>query len=295
MPLVSIGLPIYNESRFLKSTLECLKRQSYKNIELILSDNASTDSSAKLLSDFVRKTKNASLKIHPKSIVADDHYRYVLSKAKGKYFMFGSGHDLWDIDFIEKLVDVLENRQDILLAVPSVRKIDTSGGQSEIKQHIDTRRFESELARATHLYSRMVGCNPFMGLFDRETLITNYKVEPKIVNDDFLILMRTAKSGHVVTENRVCYYRRDNRPGETVSQKKRRVKTYYELTSYRRLLPNISSRAICFKEFLFYNGTWVELLSLTTQLTWRFFLHPSQIIILSKELLNSLFILYKYK
>ena len=42
-PLVPIGMPIYNEERFLESSLESLRHQDYENIQILISDNASTD------------------------------------------------------------------------------------------------------------------------------------------------------------------------------------------------------------------------------------------------------------
>ena len=41
-PLVSVGMPAYNRSEFLVNAIECIVNQTYKNLEIIISDNAST-------------------------------------------------------------------------------------------------------------------------------------------------------------------------------------------------------------------------------------------------------------
>ena len=50
IPLVSIGLPVYNGERYLAEAIESLLAQDYKNIEIIISDNASTDTTPANLS-----------------------------------------------------------------------------------------------------------------------------------------------------------------------------------------------------------------------------------------------------
>jgi GT2 family glycosyltransferase len=50
-PFVSIGLPVFNGEKYLESSLDSLLSQDYANFELIISDNASTDRTAQILSD----------------------------------------------------------------------------------------------------------------------------------------------------------------------------------------------------------------------------------------------------
>ena len=48
-PLVTIGIPVYNEEKYIKETLLSAINQTYKNLEIIISDNCSTDSSLKVI------------------------------------------------------------------------------------------------------------------------------------------------------------------------------------------------------------------------------------------------------
>ena len=54
-PLVSIGVPIYNAEEFLIERINSLVNQTYKNLEIIISDNASSDSSQKICEEFAKK------------------------------------------------------------------------------------------------------------------------------------------------------------------------------------------------------------------------------------------------
>ena len=53
--LVSIVTPVYNASKFLKETIETVLNQTYKNWELILVDDLSTDDSVKIIEEYVKK------------------------------------------------------------------------------------------------------------------------------------------------------------------------------------------------------------------------------------------------
>ncbi len=52
-PLVSIGMPIFNEARFITRSLEALISQNYPCLELIISDNASTDGTSEIAHPFL--------------------------------------------------------------------------------------------------------------------------------------------------------------------------------------------------------------------------------------------------
>ena len=57
-PLVSVIIVTYNSSKFVLETLESVKNQSYENIELIVSDDASTDKTVDLCKEWIRKNKD---------------------------------------------------------------------------------------------------------------------------------------------------------------------------------------------------------------------------------------------
>ena len=55
LPLVSIGVPIYNEERFLEESLVSLCSQDYSNLEIIISDNASIDGTSEICREFANR------------------------------------------------------------------------------------------------------------------------------------------------------------------------------------------------------------------------------------------------
>ncbi len=117
LPLVSIGIPTYNRARLLPGALNTLLRQTYKNIEYIISDNASTDDTETLMRAYAAEDMRITYIRQPKNIGAIANHEFVLKQAKGKYFMWASDDDEWNERFVETLVRVLEENPDYGVAM----------------------------------------------------------------------------------------------------------------------------------------------------------------------------------
>jgi glycosyltransferase involved in cell wall biosynthesis len=105
MPLVSIGIPAYNRPDGLKRTLECLTAQTYKNLEIIISDNASPDANLiDIVNNCFQNERRIKFYRQSQNIGAINNFNYVLKRAAGQYFMWAADDDEWDLTFIETCV-----------------------------------------------------------------------------------------------------------------------------------------------------------------------------------------------
>src|SRR5215813_5507947 len=85
-PLVSIGLPVYNEERFLRETIESLLAQDFQDFELIISDNASSDGTEKICREFVVLDRRVRYERSEANRGAFVNFDRVFELASGKYF-----------------------------------------------------------------------------------------------------------------------------------------------------------------------------------------------------------------
>ena len=69
-PLLTIGLPVYNGERFLKTTIESILNQSFKDFELIIVDNASEDMTEEICKEYAAKDKRIHYHRNPDNIGA---------------------------------------------------------------------------------------------------------------------------------------------------------------------------------------------------------------------------------
>ncbi|MBU3191615.1 glycosyltransferase [Clostridium bowmanii] len=108
-PLVTIGITNYNGKQYLSKCLDCFINQTYKNIEILVIDDYSTDGSDKTIKKYEEKYKNISAIYHSEnSGGASKGIQEIINFAKGKYFQWIACDDFPDIDAIYKFVDYLE-------------------------------------------------------------------------------------------------------------------------------------------------------------------------------------------
>ena len=104
--LVSIVLPTYNGERFLEQSIQSCLNQSYRNIELIIVNDCSTDESEKIINSFnderILYVKNEVNQKLPNSL------NIGFKKASGAYYTWTSDDNYYHIDAIEKMVQTLE-------------------------------------------------------------------------------------------------------------------------------------------------------------------------------------------
>lgn len=133
-PLVSILIPTFQGEEFLEETLLSAIAQTYPNLEIIISDDHSTDATVKIAQSFENKSP------HPFKIIFNPqpgmvrNWNYCIEQAKGKYIKFLFQDDLLNLDCVEKLVNLAEQDHDIGL-VFSPRKILV--GSNKNQQQLD--------------------------------------------------------------------------------------------------------------------------------------------------------------
>jgi len=113
-PLVSIGVPIFNEEKNIAKCLENILKQTYNNLEVIISDNCSTDNTIKICEAYRKKDKRIKIFKFSKNLGQGKNFYNVLKKAKGDFFMFQSADDWRSSNFIKENLDYLVKNKDYI-------------------------------------------------------------------------------------------------------------------------------------------------------------------------------------
>jgi glycosyltransferase involved in cell wall biosynthesis len=106
--LVSIVVPVYNGEKYLKKTIESILEQTYSNFELLLINDGSSDTSAKLIDALVATDKRIKGFSKENGGVANAR-NYGVSLAKGELIAFCDQDDLWLPNKLEKQLPLFEN------------------------------------------------------------------------------------------------------------------------------------------------------------------------------------------
>jgi glycosyltransferase involved in cell wall biosynthesis len=127
-PLVSVIVPNYNHQQFLGVRLASIARQSLRNLEIIVLDDASTDDSRSILQRFVAGDSRATLLVNEvNSGSTFKQWRKGLAAAQGKYIWIAESDDVADRRFLRRAVAILENDSAVVMAHAQSTLIDTSG------------------------------------------------------------------------------------------------------------------------------------------------------------------------
>ncbi len=109
--LISIITPSFNCEKFIADTIKSVINQTYKNWELIIVDDCSTDDSVKIINDFVDKDNRIKLiKLIENSGPAVARNK-AIEVAKGDYMAFLDSDDLWVSVFLKKSVEAVQNTE----------------------------------------------------------------------------------------------------------------------------------------------------------------------------------------
>lgn len=108
LPRLSIGLPVYNGERFVAEALESLLGQTYKDFELIISDNASTDGTAGICLRYAEQDSRIRYVRQPRNIGLIPNHDFVLEEARGELFKCAAYDDLYGRELLERCVEALD-------------------------------------------------------------------------------------------------------------------------------------------------------------------------------------------
>lgn len=102
--LISVIVPVYNVENYIKFCVDSLLNQTYKNIEIILVDDGSKDSSGSIC-DYYKKKDDRVVVFHKNNGGLSDARNYGMEKARGKYIAFIDSDDYIDLNYFEKLIE----------------------------------------------------------------------------------------------------------------------------------------------------------------------------------------------
>lgn len=120
-PLVSVIIPVYNAQQYLAETVDCILNQTYKDIEVIIVNDCSTDNSLEVMRELEVNNNNISV-LNLEKNVGPYHGRIIgADVAKGKYISFVDSDDQMTADYFRSLVSIAENNtSDIVVATTVV-------------------------------------------------------------------------------------------------------------------------------------------------------------------------------
>ncbi len=209
LPRLCIGLPVYNGERFIRFTLDSIRNQTFSDFELIISDNASTDSTMRICQDYAAQDNRIRYCRNLENIGSAANFNRVFDLARGYYFKWAAADDIISPTFLEQCISVLDQDPSIVLCYSRSDRIDSSGqvdGSYDYPMRITdpnaSVRF-SDLILVNHF------CIAVFGVMRRDVLARTPLIA-KYVGSDRVLLAEMGLRGRLFELPEYLFHRRDH-------------------------------------------------------------------------------------
>src|SRR5215831_17134423 len=102
VPVATIGIPVYNGEAYLEEAIRSALAQTADDLEVVISDNASTDRTAEICNDYAQQDSRVRYFRNPRNLGAAPNYNIVLANARGRYFKWLAHDDRISPSYVAK-------------------------------------------------------------------------------------------------------------------------------------------------------------------------------------------------
>ena len=245
-PLVSVCIPTYNREKTVVAALSCALKQTYTNLEILISDDQSSDNSVKILKKFT--DPRIRLVIQKKNLGMIPNWNYCIQQAKGEYIKFLHSDDLIDTTCVEKELALFQKNHQVSLVTCQRSFIDERNRLINTLQFSDLDTVESGVHYAhkliTTLRENRIG-EPSAVMFRQKDALKAGLFDPGYSQlADFEFWIRLLQFGDIGYINKpLCSFRVHQGSNTTAAIKDGRfidetysfIKKYFHNKKYRKI------------------------------------------------------------
>lgn len=246
MPRVSIGVPVYNGEQFLASTLDSLLNQTFRNIEIIISDNASTDGTERIARDYAAKDSRIEYIRQQKNLGASANYNVVVHRSSGEFFKWAAHDDKCEPTFIERCVELLDANPDAVLAYPKSVLIDDNDKFIEPVIEDMNLHWDRASKRLRHFLWNTSLCHPVFGVIRSEALARTVLIGAWH-SSDVTVLTQLLLQGKFVEHPEPLFLRRMHAGTSLWNKSDAEVTAWYDTSATKKKSPPLRYAKLYFE------------------------------------------------
>lgn len=219
--IIDIILPTYNGEKYLKQQIDSILKQTYKNIKIIISDDASKDSTPEILKQYKEKDDRIEIYLQEKNMGVVKNIEFLLKKVKNPYYMLCDQDDYWLPEKVEKSIETLK-RENVDMVFGDLEVVDENLNtmyESFNDYMLLTRKIKKNINdnKLNYLYNCVTGCT----IIAKKETIKNILPIPNntkyLIHDHWIGIM-VSLNGKVayMPEKYIKYRQHDNNQVGTV-------------------------------------------------------------------------------
>ena len=235
-PTVSVGMPVYNGERYIKDAVDSLLNQTLPDIELLIVDNASTDMTPQIASEYVSRDPRVKYFRFRENYGVAHNWNVSFRLSSGRYFKWAAYDDICGPEFLERCVGALEQDSAAVLAYPLTVGINEQGGKIGIPavvgpRHAATENYDDQTQRSLPLLTSQDPVRRFRSLLEamwnahfvygviRSEILAKTRLHPSHYAGDHLLLAELSLHGpfHLVPEELFFLRIHEERTSQTQS------------------------------------------------------------------------------
>jgi glycosyltransferase involved in cell wall biosynthesis len=224
-PRVTIGIPVYNGERYLGVCLDSLVSQTFADIQIVVCDNASTDRTAAIARQYVERDPRVRYHRNPVNIGCPRNFTRVVDLCTTPFFRWASADDLSAPTFVERCMQVLDTRPDVVQAYPRTLTIDGDGkitGEQRDDIHTDAARPSERYIAVTQRLGR---CNAIYGVI-RTDVLRRTAVLGAYIGSDIPFQAELALYGGIAEVPEPLFFRRMHAHAQSAMSDEERARHY---------------------------------------------------------------------
>jgi glycosyltransferase involved in cell wall biosynthesis len=208
-PRVSIALPVFNGERYLAQAIGSILDQTYRDFELIVSDNASTDRTEEICRSFEAQDRRIRYIRQPRNIGASPNFNVCYALASGEYFKWAAHDDYVEPEYLAECVEALDADSEAVLCQSLIRLIDERDQLTEVFRPIEPGAASSRRSARFAARIRNPRCLEIWGLIRTKALRDSVLIG-SYVGMDRALLLELALRGRFVLIDEPLFTNRDH-------------------------------------------------------------------------------------
>ncbi len=209
IPLVTIGIPVYNGEKYLREALDSVVKQDYQNLEIIIADNSSTDSTQSICQEYTELYTQIIYHRQSENIGAVANFNYLVKIANGSLFCWLANDDFLAPTYISSCVSKLDLHPQAIACCSEINFINEDGGlrASWTNCYSNIDGLGKDIIERTREVTSKVGWYAVYSVFRTEVLRQSSLCQPKYACDVLLLIELLLLGEIVKVPEHLFYYR----------------------------------------------------------------------------------------
>lgn len=127
LPLISVVIPVYNHEKFIAQSLESVISQTYSNLQILVSDDKSSDNSLNIIEQYAAKDKRIEILRHDTNLGICGNFNSLFDAVKGEFVAFFSGDDVMSANKLMLQYELLSKTTGAVVVHHNAQIIDGNG------------------------------------------------------------------------------------------------------------------------------------------------------------------------